>query len=56
VKLINVIGIPVILTILITIVIFVVAIFLATRVVSEIQDRGLKNIVEEVWEGPDIVD
>jgi len=28
-------------------------VFLVLRGVQAVQERGLKNIVEEIWEGPD---
>jgi len=49
----RIIGIGGILVTVLSIAITVGVIFLAVHVVNEVQDRGLKNIVEEIWEGPE---
>jgi flagellar biosynthesis component FlhA len=37
----------------ITIAIIVGGIFLTVHIVKEVGQHGLKNVVEEIWEGPD---
>jgi len=49
----GVIGIGGILIAVFSIAITVGAIFLVVHVAKEVGNRGLKNIVEEIWEGPD---
>lgn len=49
----RIIGIGGIVIAVLSIAITVGVIFLAVHAVNEVQDRGLKNILEEVWEGSD---
>lgn len=49
----RIIGIGGILITVLSIAITVGVILLAVHAVNVVQERGLKNVVEEIWEGPE---